>query len=86
MNRNMMYEGFAGGFGGFTGLIPLFAFGVLLFTLWSVFWKGVAMWHAGRRGHARWFVALLILNTGGILDIIYLFFILKLKLNDLFSK
>jgi len=54
--------------------------------LWSLFWKGLALWHAGRRGQPWWFVILLILNTVGILEIIYLFAIAKLKFSELFSK
>lgn len=54
--------------------------------LWSLFWKGLALWHAGRRGQPWWFVILLIVNTLGILEIIYLFAVLKLKLSKLFKK
>ena len=61
---------------------PLFA---ALF-LWSIFWKGLALWHSGRRGQPWWFVILLVLNTVGILEIIYLFAIARLKFSQLFSK
>jgi hypothetical protein len=61
---------------------PLF----VLLLLWSVFWKGLALWHSGRRGQPWWFVILLILNTAGILEIIYLFAVAKLKWSELFSK
>jgi hypothetical protein len=54
--------------------------------LWTVFWKGLALWHSGRRGNPWWFVALLFINTMGILEIIYLFGVIKLKLSQLFSK
>ena len=54
--------------------------------LWSIFWKGLALWHAGRRGQPVWFVALLIVNTFGILEIVYLFGVLKLKFSQLFNK
>jgi hypothetical protein len=57
-----------------------------LFLLWSLFWKGLALWHAGRRGRPWWFVILLIVNTVGILEIIFLFAVLKLKLSQLFKK
>lgn len=57
-----------------------------LLIIWSIFWKGLALWHAGRRAHPWWFVVMLIINTVGILEIIYLFAILKLKLSELFSK
>jgi hypothetical protein len=46
----------------------------------------LALWHAGRRNQPWWFVILLILNTAGILEIIYLFGVLKLKFSELFSK
>ena len=61
---------------------PLF----VVLILWSLFWKGLALWHAGRRGQSWWFVILLIFNTVGILEIIYLFAIAKLKFSQLFSK
>lgn len=48
-----------------------FLFGALL--IWSLVWKGMAMWKAARVGHKEWFVALLVLNTAGILDILYLY-------------
>ncbi len=52
---------------------------------WAVVWKGLALWHAGRRGQYWWFMILLVVNTFGILEIIYLFFVAKLKFKDLFS-
>lgn len=62
----------------------LFAFPLLL--IWSFFWKGLALWHSGRRGQGWWFVILLLVNTLGILEIIYLFAIAKVKADKLFSK
>lgn len=67
---------------GIHALAPL----LILLVLWSIFWKGLALWHAGRRAQPWWFVILLILNTAGILEIIYLFGIAKLKWSELFSK
>ncbi|HEY4524430.1 MAG TPA: DUF5652 family protein [Candidatus Paceibacterota bacterium] len=43
---------------------------------WSLVWKGLALWQAGGRRERNWFIALLILNTLGILEIIYLFFVI----------
>lgn len=54
--------------------------------IWSLFWKGLALWHAGRRGQPWWFVILIVVNTAGILEIVYLFAILKLKFSKLFKK
>lgn len=42
--------------------------------LWTLPWKGVALWRAARAKDTRWFVALLIINTVGILDIAYIFY------------
>ncbi len=49
--------------------------GLLLFPLivWSITWKGMALWRAARNESKEWFIALLILNTLGILDILYLY-------------
>ncbi|MFA6521625.1 MAG: DUF5652 family protein [Candidatus Gracilibacteria bacterium] len=59
---------------------------IILLVIWTLFWKGLALWHAGRRGQPWWFVVLLVLNTLGILEIVYLFAIVKMKFSKLFSK
>ena len=58
------------GFAYFTGFLWLVIF---LVIIWEAVWKGVALWRAGRNGHLIWFIALFILNTVGILPIIYIF-------------
>ncbi len=55
-------------------------------ALWSLFWKGLALWHSARKDQYKWFIALLVINTIGILEIIYLFGVIKLKFNKLFTK
>ena len=42
--------------------------------VWSVVWKGIALWHAARGRQLAWYIALLVLNTVGVLEIIYLLF------------
>lgn len=39
---------------------------------WSIIWKGLALWRAARLKQTGWYVALLIINTAGIFEIIYL--------------
>ncbi len=51
--------------------------------IWSLAWKGVALWRAARNGQKAWFVVLLVLNTIGLLEIIYIFFFSKLKPADM---
>jgi uncharacterized membrane protein YiaA len=41
--------------------------------LWSIIWKGIALWNASKNSQRNWFVAMLVLNTFGVLEIIYLF-------------
>jgi hypothetical protein len=42
-------------------------------ALWTLVWKGLALWRAAEKKSKPWFIVLLILNTAGILEIIYLF-------------
>jgi len=46
---------------------------IVLVVVWSMVWKGIALWRAGRNAHLGWFIALFIVNTMGILEIIYIF-------------
>ena len=71
-----------GGGGGFLALAPFFS----VLVLWSLVWKGLALWHSAQHKQHWWFVILLVVNTAGILEIIYLFAVLKLKFGDLFKK
>jgi hypothetical protein len=50
---------------------------VTLVAIWTLPWKGYALWTATARGEKRWFIVLLILNTFAILEIIYIFYIVK---------
>lgn len=53
-----------------------------LLALWSIPWKGWALWRAARLGSAPWFVALLLINTAGILEILYLFVFSKRRSSE----
>lgn len=48
---------------------------IILFAvlLWSALWKGIALWKAARLRDLWWFAALFIVNTVGILEILYIF-------------
>ncbi len=58
-----------------TGLI--FVISILL--VWTIIWKGLALWKSARNSQKGWFIALLIVNTLGILEIIYIFLCQKNK-------
>ncbi len=51
--------------------IPLWAF--ILIAIWELVWKGLALWKSARLYHPIWFVAMLVINTFGILPILYIF-------------
>lgn len=40
---------------------------------WTIYWKGMALWKASKRNEQKWFIAILVLNTIGILDILYIY-------------
>jgi len=52
---------------------PLWAILILLIaSIWTIIWKGIGLWYAAQNKHKGWFVAMLVLNTLGLLPIIYL--------------
>jgi methionyl-tRNA synthetase len=51
--------------------IPLWLLVFVIF--WSLVWKGIAWWKSARLGQPVWFVAFFIVNTFGILEILYIF-------------
>jgi len=46
---------------------------LILAVIWTIPWKGVALWKSARRGQKIWFVLMLVLNTLAILEILYIF-------------
>jgi len=60
--------------GGFFG----WGLGIPFLLFWSLFWGGLALWHAAKRDDKWWFIAFLFIHTAGILEIVYLVFVVKL--------
>ncbi|MDD5032761.1 MAG: DUF5652 family protein [Candidatus Pacebacteria bacterium] len=56
---------------------------LFLVAAWTIPWKGVALWKAARFGQKWWFIALLVLNTLAILEIIYIFFVARKQNQEL---
>jgi hypothetical protein len=50
-----------------------------LIITWSLAWKALALWHSARNNQLVWYIALLVVNTVGLLEIIYLLFFRKKK-------
>lgn len=55
---------------------------LMLLVLWTLPWKGVALWKASQLKQKWWFVVLLVVNTVGILEILYIFVFSKKQLNN----
>ncbi len=64
-------------------LNPIFYAILIILSIWSLIWKGVALWKAGRNNQRKWFIYLLVLNTAGILEIIYIFYFQKREKKEL---
>ena len=47
---------------------------LIIAGIWSIIWKGIALWKSARYDQKAWFVVLLIVSTVGLLEIIYLAF------------
>lgn len=52
---------------------------IFLAIAWTIPWKGLALWKAAKKDHKKWYIALILLNTLGILEILYIFFFSKRK-------
>jgi len=45
----------------------------LVIYIWSLIIKGIALWRAANLKQRNWFIAILVLNTIGIVELFYLF-------------
>jgi uncharacterized membrane protein len=52
---------------------PLVILVLIVLVIWTIIWKGLALWRAAEKRSKPWFIVMLILNTVGVLEIIYLF-------------
>ena len=90
MENNLHMEGMSGAFFGLGfGLFALGSILMIVLAIISIVLKGYALWTAVKRDEKGWFVALLLINTLGILEIIYLYGIAGKTIDDfksLFKK
>jgi hypothetical protein len=49
-------------------LIPL----IIVLAIWDAVWKMIALWKSARNNHLAWFICIGIINTIGILPIVYI--------------
>ena len=48
--------------------------GIIILVLWSLVWKGLAMWKAARNNQRWWFSIMVPIQTIGILEIVYILY------------
>ena len=54
-------------------LAPGMVWFLVFLIIWSVIWKGIALWKAVKNNDLPWYIALFILNTAGLLEIFYIY-------------
>jgi len=61
--------------------IIILAVFLLVIFIWTIIWKGLALWKSAKKNHKIWFVIILIANTVGILEILYIYWLSKIDWN-----
>lgn len=56
---------------------------IVLVALWALPWKIYAVWLAAKHDNRKWFLALILLNTLSILEMYYVFAVLKKSWADI---
>jgi len=46
---------------------------LVIVIIWSAVWKFLALWKSARKNHLVWFIVFAIVNTMGILEILYIY-------------
>jgi len=66
----------------FSGLLGLPLWLIVVASIWTIIWKGFALWKSARKNSMVWFIVLLVVNTLGILEILYIFLFSEMKFDD----
>jgi hypothetical protein len=64
---------------------PEYIIWVLPLMIWTLFWKGYALWIAAKNHQKWWFWIILVVYTAGILEIVYIFGIMKKRWPEFIS-
>lgn len=51
---------------------------MIFISIWALVWKGFALWKSAKKNSMIWFIVLLVVNTVGILEILYIFVFSKI--------
>ena len=53
-------------------LEPAFIIFIVILSIWDAVWKLIALWKSARNNHLAWFICIAIINSIGILPIVYI--------------
>ncbi|MEK6895333.1 MAG: DUF5652 family protein [Nanoarchaeota archaeon] len=52
---------------------------LVIIIIWSAIWKMAALWKSARKNQIIWFIILAVVNTVGILEILYIYVFSEMK-------
>ncbi|MDO8467925.1 MAG: DUF5652 family protein [Nanoarchaeota archaeon] len=52
---------------------------LVIIIIWSAIWKMAALWKSARKDQITWFILLAVVNTVGILEILYIYVFSEMK-------
>lgn len=55
---------------------------IAIIGIWTIAWKGIALWKSARKNQLTWFIILLLVNTIGILEILYIYVFSEMKFDE----
>jgi len=67
-------------------LTPTITLTLYFLIIWTIVWKSIALWYAGKHQQKIWFIVIAVLSTAGILPILYIFFFQKKPLHKEIKK
>ena len=53
-------------------LEPIVIIPLIVLSIWDAVWKVIALWKSARNNHLVWFICIAIINSVGILPIVYI--------------
>jgi|WetSurMetagenome_2_1015567.scaffolds.fasta_scaffold254240_2 hypothetical protein len=68
------------------GVSGIFLFLLIVMIVWSSVWKLLGLWKAARKNSVAWFIILALVNTVGILEILYIYVFSERKKNNFRAK
>jgi len=60
--------------------VPLWLFAIIF--VWIIVWKLLALWKSARNNHIAWFLIIAVINTIGILEILYIYVFSKMGIKE----